>query len=156
MSEQRQTRPSEQLKQIIWLTEAQAALSWGILIGILAILGAIYLYQASRIATVGRRVQILQDQLDGLKRDNASLEQAIAEAESLERLQSEAARLGFVISEPDDIEYIVIADYPAEVTAVATPTPVMTPLPRPPETIGDAIWFSFRDLIVGLIQGVSQ
>ena len=55
----RQTR--EQLKRLNALTEAQAALGWGVILLLAALLGTVYVSQASRIATVGRRVQILQN-----------------------------------------------------------------------------------------------
>ena len=40
------------------LTEAQAAAGWGVIVVMGALLGAIYLNQASKIATIGRRVFI--------------------------------------------------------------------------------------------------
>jgi hypothetical protein len=94
------------------LTEAQAAAGWGVIVVLGALLGAIYLNQASKIATIGRRVQMEQNELDEVKRANAELERQIAEAQSLERLDAEARRLGFVPSTPADIDYVVIPQYP--------------------------------------------
>lgn len=136
----------ERLRRLGWLTEAQAALGWGIILVLAALLGAIYLIQASRIATVGRRVQFLQNDLDALHRDNAGLERQIAEAQSLTRLQQEALRLGFIPANPEEIEYITVADYPVP---QPTPTPVSIPA-IPPETIGQAIWLVVRERITGL------
>ncbi len=51
-------RAAEALKKLPWLTEAQAALGWGIILILIALLGAIYLSQTSRIAIVGRLVQV--------------------------------------------------------------------------------------------------
>jgi hypothetical protein len=96
------------------LTEAQAAAGWGVIVVLGALLGAIYLNQASKIATIGRRVQMEQNELDEVKRANAELERQIAEAQSLERLDAEARRLGFVPSTPADIDYVVIPQYPTE------------------------------------------
>jgi len=147
----------EQVKRLNWLTEAQAALGWGLILILAALLGAIYLGQTSRIAGVGRRVQVLQNELESLKRENAALEREIAEAQSLERLRQEAVRLGFVQSQPTDIEYVIVPDYPAdsrpaanEVAATATPVP--TPV-APPETIGDALWLSLETTIADLMRG---
>ncbi|MEM7333372.1 MAG: hypothetical protein AAF490_14875 [Chloroflexota bacterium] len=151
----RQSR--EQARRLSWLTEAQAAIGWGIILFIAALLGAIYVRQASRIATIGRRVQVKQIDLVELKRDNSTLEQGIAEAQSLDRLQSEAIRLGFVQADPEDIEYIVVPEYPPESaeTAVALPTspPQSDPLP---ETIGEALWLSVRNNMSGLVQGEAR
>ncbi len=45
-------------KRLSWLTEAQAAVGWGIILVLVAILGTVYLNQASKTAVAGRRVQI--------------------------------------------------------------------------------------------------
>jgi cell division protein FtsL len=149
----------EQAKRLNWLTEAQAVLGWGLILILAALLGAIYLGQTSRIAGVGRRVQVLQNELESLKRENAALEREVAEAQSLERLRQEAVRLGFVQSQPADIEYVIVPNYPADRQqaaneAMATPTPVAAPAQHPPpETMGDALWLSLKTSIGDLMQG---
>ena len=130
------------------LTEAQAAAGWGVIVVLGALLGAIYLNQASKIATIGRRVQIEQNELDEVKRANAELEQQIAAAQSLERLDTKARQLGFVPSTPADIDYIVVPEYPTESvgpSAVAEDATPATP-PAPPETMWQAIALAVRDL----------
>jgi len=74
----RETR--EQARQLSWLTEAQAAVGWAIVLVLSALLGTIYLRQASQIAAVGRRVQAMQFQLESIKRESTAVEQQIAEA----------------------------------------------------------------------------
>lgn len=147
----------EQAKRLNWLTEAQAALGWGLILILAALLGAVYLGQTSRIAGVGRRVQVMQNELERLKRENAALEREVAEAQSLERLRQEAIRLGFVQSQPADIEYVIVPNYPADERpaaneALVTPTPVATPAP-PPETIREALWLSLKTRMGDLMQG---
>jgi len=140
------------------LTEAQAAAGWGVIVVLAALLGAIYLNQASRIATIGRRVQIEQNDLDEVKRSNAELERQIAEAQSLSRLDEEARRLGFVPSTPADIDYVVIPQYPTEPADAATIIPPTTTTepeepPAPPETLWQAIALAVRDLGIDLTRG---
>jgi cell division protein FtsL len=143
----------EKRKSLIWLTEAQAALGWGVILALASVLGAIYLYQASHTASVGRHVQGLQVSLDNVKRVNADLERDIAEAQSLERVQSEAARLGFARTQPESIEYLVVPDYPvAQDTRMVVPT---EPLPVPYETIAEALWATTQSAISSLIRGES-
>lgn len=151
----RQTR--EQHRRLSWLTEAQAAIGWGIILFLAALLGAIYVRQASRIATVGRRVQVKQIELVELKRQNAAIEQSISEAQSIERLQEAALRLGFVPADPEDIEYVVVPNYPVGAEAIVeavTPTP--PPRPPIPQTMSEAIWRSIRNGITGLVQGEAR
>ncbi len=143
----------EKRRNRFWLTEAQAALSWGIILALGALLGTIYLYQASRIAGVGRYVQELQNELDDVKRVNAELEREIAEGQSLERLQTEAERLGFVRARPEDIEYVTVPDFP---TAINQGAPIETPEPPPPiETIWEALVITFQNSINNLAIGES-
>lgn len=142
----------EQLQRLSRLTEAQAALGWGIILILAALLGTIYLRQTSRIATIGRRVQFLQGDLDQLKRENALLERQIAESQSLEDLQKKAIQLGFVPADPDDIEYIIVPEYPT--TAVApTPTPVASTQEPPPQNMVEAIWLTIRAGINNMVRG---
>lgn len=154
---QRPTRSlRQQAKRLIWLTEAQAALGWGIIIILVALLGAVYLTQASRIAATGRRVQILQGDLTDIKRVNSTLERQIAEAQSLPLLQERARTLGYVQANPNDIEYLVVPDYPTGPPPVATPPPEVIPTPEPILTIQEAFWYAVKDYVAGLIQGESS
>ena len=152
----RQTR--ELARRLGWLTEAQAALGWGVILVLAALLGVIYLTQASRIAAVGRRVQILQNELIDLKRENAELERQIAEAQSLERLQDMAVRQGFAQALPDDIEYVTVSNYPAAtdepILKTATPEPVA--ISQPPTTLPEAIWLAMQQSVGDLIRGESH
>ncbi|MCP4424470.1 MAG: hypothetical protein GY803_08270 [Chloroflexi bacterium] len=153
-------RKRKQFKQFQRLTEAQAALGWGVILILAALLGSIYLSQTSRIAAVGRRVQDLQERLDDLKRENGVLERQIAEAQSLERLQQEAVRLGFVQAGPNDIEYIIVPDYPAEETAVPVPITsdvpspdILSPAVLPPDTMSEVLWLALQNSVSSLIYG---
>jgi cell division protein FtsB len=151
-------RKREQAKRLTWLTEAQAALGWGVILLLVALLGTIYLNQASRIASIGRRVQAKQNELEALKRENASLERQIAEAQSLERLQQEAIRLGFAPAQPEDIEYVLIPNYPAATrepvaATITPPTETTTTSWMPPETMSEAIWLALKVSINDLVRG---
>lgn len=152
-NESKRQSKKEKRRNRFWLTEAQAALSWAIILALGALLGTIYLYQASRIAGVGRHVQDLQNDLDDVKRVNAELERQIAEGQSLERLQAEAEGMGFVRAQPEDIEYLVIPDYPTAINQ-GPPQEVPEP-PRPIETIWEALVITFQQSINDLAIGES-
>ncbi len=104
----------EKRKSKIRLTEAQVVLGWGVVLSLIALLGAIYLFQTSRIASTGRMVQELQIELNDIKRTNSELERDIAEAQSLKRLQSDADKFGFIKARPEDVDYLIVTDYPQE------------------------------------------
>ena len=146
----------QQAKRLVWLTEAQAALGWGIIIILVALLGAIYLAQTSKIAATGRRVQLLQNELTDVKRENATFERQIAQAQSLPLLQERARALGFFQANPNDIEYLVVPDYPTGPPPVATPPPEVEPTPEPILTIQEGLWYAVKDYVAGLIQGESS
>ena len=149
----RQTR--EQTRRLNWLTEAQAATGWGIILILVALLGAIYLRQASQIAAVGRSIQIIQINLENMKRSNADLERQIAEKQSLGRLQSEAVRLGFLPAAPEDIEYLIVPDYPL-IAENGERGETAVSLPTHPDTFSQAIWQHFRSRFGSFIQGEAR
>ncbi len=148
-------RTREQARRLRRLSEAQAALGWGVILILIALLGTVYLRQSSHTATIGRRVQILQDDLDRLKLENADIERRIAEAQSLERLQNRALTLGFQPAHPDDVEYLVVPNYPTEtaepMTILNPPQP--TPTAVPIETMSEAIWLTLSNRVNSLIRG---
>ena len=142
------------MKRLGQLTEAQAALGWGIALVLIALLGTIYLRQTSQIATLGRQVQLLQFELNDVRRENGEIEQQIAEGQSLARLQAEAARMGFVLANADDIDYIIVQNYPE--TAV-TPEPVATISPAEyPSTMTEAILWTIQSSVTSLERGEAR
>jgi cell division protein FtsL len=151
-SKKRQSK-TEKRRSHLWLTEAQAALSWGAILVLAALVGAIYLFQASRIASVGRQVQELQWQLDEVNRVNADLERDIAEAQSLDRLQQEVLRMGFVRAQPGDVEYLVIPNFPSEVEVA--PRAELQSTPEPINDASEALWLAIESSISDLFRGES-
>ncbi|MDT8304587.1 MAG: hypothetical protein RRC07_01520 [Anaerolineae bacterium] len=137
------------------LSDAQVALGWFVILILAALVGTIYVNQASRIASSGRRVQMLQDELDELKRRNAIVERQIAETQSLDRLEEKALQLGFTRANPESIEYLVVPGYPREAEPVAEPTPQPAPTVTPVETIGEALWVLFERRSSSMVKGES-
>ncbi len=148
-------RAAEALRRLPWLTEAQAALGWGIVLVLIALLGAIYLNQVSRIAITGRTVQQLQNELDTLKRENATLEKDIASTQSLELLEARAVQLGFVRAQAESIEYLVIPGYPETLGPDPTPAAPVVESAAPPESMREALWLLLQQRLGGLERGES-
>jgi hypothetical protein len=157
MSERARPRQARELaKKLSWLTEAQAATGWAVIILLAGLLGSIYLMQASRIATIGRTIQIRQNELEEIQLQNAELERLIAEAQSLERLNAEAVRMGFVPAGPDNIVYVVIPDYPAQAATPleqAAPAQAEEAAAQLPESMLEAVTLALRGISNDLIQG---
>ncbi len=154
-----QTRWRARLKRLLKLWEAQAALGWAIIVILGALVGTIYLVQASSVAQLGRRMQILQNDLADLKRGNAEIERKIAESQSLDQLQIRAQQLGFLPANPDEIDYLVVPDYPAdepEITLESLRPVEAVPPPEPIETMEQAIMMWIQQRFSGLSQGVAN
>lgn len=143
-----------ELRRQLKIYEAQAALGWAVILVLMTLIGTIYLIQASHVAETGRRVQLLQINLGDLKRQNATLERSIAEGQALDQLQTAARQLGFVVALPEDIEYVIVPNYPSEIVAEATPTAVVTA--EPIEHIEEALWLVVRANITNLTRGESS
>ena len=144
----------EDVKRLGQLTEAQAALGWGIALVLIALLGTIYLRQTSQIATLGREVQLLQINLDNVRRENGEIERKIAEGQSLELLQAEAARMGFVPAGADDIDYIIVENYP-ETAVISQPIATITPVEQP-ANMTEAIRWTIQSSVSSLARGEAR
>ncbi len=152
----RSSRHTRELaRRLSKLTEVQAAIGWGLILLIIALLGVIYLNQSSRIAAVGRRVQSLQYDLTEMQRENTDLERDIAQAQSITRIQKEAEQMGFVKAQPGSIEYLVVPNYPSaalvsvkEAQTLAKPTSV--------ESMKEGIWLVIEGGLSELMRGESR
>lgn len=149
----RQTR--ELVRRMGKLTEAQAAMSWGIILLVLALVGAIYLNQTIKVAAVGRHVQELEFELTDIQGVNTQIKREIAEAQSLDRLQDEMEQFNFVPANAFDTEYLVIPNYPVTDTTLV-PSPVQQEKnSKPVETIRDALQLVLQDHLDDLMRGES-
>ena len=150
------SRHTRQLaRRLSKLTEVQAAVGWGLILLVIAVLGVIYLNQSSRIAAVGRRVQSLQYDLSVLQRENADIERDIAQSQSITRIQKEAERLGFVAAQPDSIEYLVVPDYPS-VDPVTEEEARASVGSSSIESMRDGLWLIIESGLNELMRGESR
>ena len=152
----RSSRHTRQLaRKLSKLTEVQAVMGWGLILLVIALLGVIYLNQSSRIAAVGRHVQSLQYDLNVLQRENADLEREIAQSQSITRIQEEAVRMGFVTARPENIEYLVIPDYPS--VALITEEEAQKSVESSSiESMKDGIWLVIETGLNELMRGESR
>lgn len=148
-----QTR--ELTRKLRKLTEVQAAVGWGLILLVMALLGVIYLNQSSKIAAVGRSVQELRAEINTIQRENSEIEREIAEGQSLLRIQEEAERMGFVRAESIFVEYLVIPPF-TTVTDNIEERPVQNIAEAAPvESFGDALLLTVNAAINDLMEGES-
>ena len=151
----RSSRHTRQLaRRLSKLTEVQAVMGWGLILLVIALLGVIYLNQSSRIAAVGRRVQSLQYDLSVLQRENADLEREIAQSQSITRIQEEAERMGFVTAQPDNIEYLVVPNYPS--VALVAEEAQTSAESSSIESMKDGLWLVIETGLNELMRGESR
>ena len=72
------------------------AIRLALLVVLAGLMAGLYIWQASEIATTGRRIEMLHQRMLELERENADLVDQIAVDGSIPRLQERASRLGFV------------------------------------------------------------
>lgn len=125
--------------------EAQAALSWGVIVALLALLGVVYLSEASQMISSGYHLQEMAGRLRELQKENTYLDAEIATAQHVEQLQRQAIGLGFSPAHPGDIEYLPVPNYPP------TPgQPVVEVAPDPRESVGEPTGW-WRGLVRGFM-----
>jgi cell division protein FtsL len=147
----RQTR--EITRRLKKLTEVQAAVGWGLILLVIALLGVIYLNQSSKIAAVGRHVQELRFEINTIQRQNSEIEREIAEAQSLSRIQKEAERMGFIRAQSIYVEYLVIPPFSSMTDGQDTRYVQSQAAAPPVETISKALLLTVEAAINDLMEG---
>jgi len=122
--------------------QRQLVATLSLIVIVVILIGALYLIQTTTTTTTARQLQEMSNYRARLERENERLRAEIAQLESLPRLMTRAAELGFRPATDDDIDYIVVEGYRYN-RPQATPTP--TPLPVPPTQVYDETlsgWFA--------------
>lgn len=85
-----------------------------LLLVLASLIGSFYLNQASQTTAAGLEIAKLTREREYWRQENADLRKQIAAMESLSRIGTRAAELGFV--EPEVVEYLVVDRLPTEST----------------------------------------
>jgi cell division protein FtsL len=83
-----------------------------LLVGLIALLGMIYLTQSSQATMTGTHAIELQDKLERLRRENSQLKYEIAVLTAPEKIAEHARRLGLRPATITQTTYIVVKNYP--------------------------------------------
>ncbi len=95
------------------------------LILLVGFLATLYLTANSRGTATTYRISALEAEQTRLERDNAALRLQVSQAQSLDRIQAEATKLGMVPADPKQVMYLDV-----QVEASTVQRPVGTPTPR--------------------------
>jgi cell division protein FtsB len=85
-----------------------------LLVGVLALMGLVYLGQNGQATMTGRRAQDLTQQLERIQRENAQLEVEIAQLTLPSRIAERARALGFRPATISQTVFIVVKNYPVD------------------------------------------
>ena len=87
-----------------------------------ALVAGIYLDVTARTATIGREIQVMEEEIESLKLVNADLESRVAFLNSMEEMEKRARSLGFERLQMDEAVFIVTPGYvPREHARLAPP-----------------------------------
>ncbi len=117
-----------------WADQRQLFATLGLVVVVAAIIGALYLIQTTTRTTTARELLAMDEYRQKLERDNELLRGEIAKLQSLPRVMTRAAELGFRPAGDDEILYLIVDGYRYDRPKV-TPTP--TPAPTQAEEIYD-------------------
>jgi hypothetical protein len=92
-----------------------------LLVGLIALIGLIYLGQNGQATMTGRRAQDLQDQLARIQRENAQLEVDIAQLTLPSRIADRARVVGFRPATITQTVFVVVKNYPVDAKPAAPP-----------------------------------
>jgi cell division protein FtsL len=88
-----------------------------------ALVAGIYLDVTARTATFGREIQVMQEEIEGMKLSNADLESRLASLNSMGVMEGRAKSLGFRRIEKDEAVFIVVPGYAPKGYARMAPPP---------------------------------
>jgi cell division protein FtsL len=110
-----------------------------LLVGLLALLGFIYLGQNGQATMTGRRTQDLQAQRERLKRENAQLQVEIAQFTNPNRLAARAIILGLHPATDTQKTYYTVKNFPNE-SKSSLVLPPITASVVPPMSGAEVLW----------------
>lgn len=137
MTSTRTDRPASARHTLVeqpWANQRQMVATLSLIVVVGTIIAALYLLQITVTTTTARELQEMSAQREQLNRDIERLRADIANLQSLPRMMTRAAEMGFRSADEDDILYVIVDDYQYNRPRV-TPTP--TPTPEPVESIYD-------------------
>ncbi len=117
-----------------WHSQRQWAATLAVIGVVGLIIAALYLIQTATTTITARELLEMDTYRQQLERNNELLHAEIADLQSLPRVMTRAAELGFREAHEDEIQYIIVEGYRYDRERI-TPTP--TPSPTSPAAVYD-------------------
>jgi hypothetical protein len=110
-------------RQAPWRKQLQVIGLFSLALVFAALVAGIYLNVTARGATIGRRIQIMQEDILESRQRIADMETQLALMTSSSEMEKRAEALGFRPTGPDDLIYIEVEGYPGRSPVVMAPPP---------------------------------
>jgi cell division protein FtsL len=140
-------RPAEVIRRIPWSLDKKAALGLVLILITFSLVGWLYLGQASVITSSTLRIERMQQGIALVNQQNADLSLQIAELESLTRIEVRARELGYAPTDPANLRYLPVNNFPAPETEDDISRIARTPNPR------ETVWQLWLDSFVAWVLG---
>jgi cell division protein FtsL len=116
-----------------WRSQRQLVTTMTLVVVVGIIIAALYLIQTTVTTTTVRTLNDMNERRARLERDNERLRAEIAELQSLPRVMTKAAEMGFREAQAEEIQYIYVQGYRYN-------RPLFTPTPTPAPTSTGAVY----------------
>jgi len=118
--------------QAPWRKQLQYIVFFLVVLVMGAVVAGIYLNVTARAVTVGQEIQVMQSQIEVLKRSIADKETVLAVMTSTSVMEERARELGFHPVESGEIIYVMVPGYQGRQEADLAPT-------TPPQVINETV-----------------
>lgn len=111
------------LRRAPWQRQSQLAAMIALALIVAIIIGALYLAQATTVATTGRQNEDRAVYRDRVLLENEQIRAEIAEMRSMPRLIARAEELGFTPASREEIDYLAVQGYVPNLPESVAPVP---------------------------------
>ncbi len=142
-------KPTTVIRQLPWSIDLKTTVRLLIILSAISLIGWLYLGQASGITTSTLKIEKLNREVTLTNQQNAQLALQIAESGSLEHIKQRATDLGYAPTDPANIRYLTINEFPPVVNTANTSAGFSTPSSQ---QSAEKTWF---DNLIDWISGYS-
>jgi cell division protein FtsL len=119
----KQTNLMQAHRQTPWRIQLQVIGVFLLILVMIAIIAGIYLNVTARAATIGRKIQGMQAEIQLNDRLNADLQTKLALLTTASSMEERAEELGFRPADASEITYIFVPEYAGRSPVVLAPPP---------------------------------